>query len=118
MKQTEKVLEGSVQSHWWVQAPFNRDVYEVYVVRYHERSQLPDGDYIGRWQEYLHDRRWHVYGEGEEIRPCLELDGQMIHTLAGVEMLPRTQIADALRDLAVEIVTKVIVQTVDAEGEG
>lgn len=89
--------ERTVENHWWVQAPMDRDMYNVFVVRYHKE----DGEYVK--QEYWSDGGWHRYEGYDLIAPAMILDGILVFTLAQAGMLERGTIAESLTKLAEKI---------------
>jgi hypothetical protein len=110
------VLEDKVTTHWWVAAPHDRFVYEVYVVRYHEKSKI---GYWAPWQEYLDpDLGWQAVPEGATCRPILELDQRMVHAIveAGIP-LDRSDIATSLTELCRQIEKGVQAESVEPEPE-
>jgi len=63
----------------WSGKPIAYDVIEFYVVRYRKRVVPyvgPDHAIHDIYSEYLHDGEWHVYEQGDCVRPALRIDGR------------------------------------------
>lgn len=108
---TDAVVSGGEQTtmYWWVVAPINRFVYEVYVVRYHEPVQdLEDGDSWHNWQEFLDENGdWHVTPEGGVGMPALTISQRLINAMGQHGPLERDTVAASLEALATAIFKRV-----------
>lgn len=108
--------DSQIRTRWWCGYAPDRDVFNIFVVRYHKAEQIgaDPKELWAPWSERLtYEGDWRVYTDGEIIEPTLSLNGRLCHALLTVGALESRPVELALIDL----ITKYLRATLEPDTE-
>ncbi len=111
------LIEGKVEyvTRWWIQATYNTDCYDLFIVRYDLVLQSDGQKLVQRlmcYTPYTRDEDglvmgsegWTEYQEQELIQPAYRFPGHILHLFLQTGLfLDRESVVDSLKTLAIQV---------------